>query len=376
MSSRQVENALFSLDRAVEQAGRTRARHKRLNLALFGSHIAVVAIILGMISVSYKAPVEATSQQTNYSVSVLDQNTVPSVDQIVAADVATDVAQVAQLSVVPNVESLSFSLAVKAELAQGDTEFINKPQIVEADSGRPAISSYTTVEGDTLQSVAAKFAISEDTVRWANGMTNDNLGVGRKLTIAGTTGIVYTVKAGDDAIKLAERYQADKDRIITYNNLEISGLVAGQQIVIPGGVLPETERPGFRAAPARSSVRTAVTTLGRGTGSCPTYATGYCTCYAYYRRAQLGRPVGTNWHNASNWARAAAAEGYKVDKNPEPGAVFQTGGGWGGAGHVGIVEKVNADGSFETSEMNYSGWNRVSSRTITAGEVSQYNYIH
>lgn len=39
--------------------------------------------------------------------------------------------------------------------------------------------------------------------------------------------------------------------------------------------------------------------------------------------------------------------------------VFQTSGGWGGYGHVGYVESVNADGSITVSEMNYAGWNRV-----------------
>lgn len=334
-----------------------------------------MACILGVIAVSYRAPVEASSQQVSHSVSVLDQDAAPSVDQIVASNVATDVAQIAELSVVPNVESLSYSLAAKAELAQSSNEFINKPQIVEVDSKRAAISSYTTADGDTVQSVAAKFTISEDTVRWANNLTSDALGAGRNLTIAGTTGIVYTVKAGDDAPKLAERYKADSDRIITYNNLEISGLVAGQKIVIPDGVLPENERPGYRPpVVSRSSVNflSVRPTVFAGNG----YAYGYCTWYAFNRRAELGRPIGSNWHNASNWDNGARAGGFRVDRTPEAGAVFQTDRGWGGAGHVGIVERVNGDGSIHVSEMNYRGWNRISERDISPSEASSYNYIH
>lgn len=372
---RQPENSVFSIDASAQLGDRSRVRHKRLNLALFGSHIVVVSCILAVIAVSYRAPVEASSQQVDHSVSILDQSAAPSVDQIVASNVATDVAQIAELSVVPNVESLSYSLATKAELAQSSNEFINKPQIVEVDSKRPTISSYTTGNGDTVQSVAAKFTISEDTVRWANSLTSDGLQGGRNLVIAGTTGVVYTVKTGDDAAKLADRYKADRDRIVTYNNLELTGLVVGSKIVIPDGVLPENERPGYRApTTARSSV-TSISirpTIFAGNG----YSYGYCTWYAYNRRAELGRPIGSNWHNASSWASFASAAGFKVDKTPEAGAVFQTRVGWGGAGHVGIVERVNGDGSFVTSEMNYGGWNRITSRVVSASEVSQYNYIH
>lgn len=356
-----------------EQTNRSRARRKRLNLALFGSHIAVVAVIVGVIAVSYKAPI-AVSQQSNRAVSVLDQDAAPSIDQIVAADVATNVAQLAQLPVETNVQSLSISLAAKAELSQTDDSFLVKPQIVSEDTGRPAISNYKTEAGETVQSVAAKFSISEDTVRWANNLTSDAISAGRDLIIAGTTGVVYTVKSGDEIAALADKYKADRDRIVTYNNLELSGLVNGSKIVIPDGILPENERPGYRA-PSRSSGAVYLTvrpTVFAGNR----YAYGYCTWYAYNRRAELGRPIGSNWGNAATWARYAAAGGFRVDKTPEPGAVFQTAAGWGGAGHVGIVERVNPDGSFLTSEMNYGGWNRIGSRTIPASQVSQYNYIH
>lgn len=380
--SKQPSNAVFSLDTDAQAAKRSRARHKRLNIALFGSHIAVVAGILGIIAVSYKAPVEASSQQVSRATSVLDQATAPSIDQIVAADVATNVAQLVQLPVEANVQSLAISLAAKAELSQTDNNFLTKPQIVQENTGRAAISNYTAAAGDTVQSVATKFSISEDTVRWANNLASDAIQAGKGLTIAGTTGVIYTVKAGDDANKLAEKYKADKDRIITYNNLELSGLVVGNRIVIPDGVLPENERPGYRATSRSRGTFFTTTrqTVYAGNG----YAFGYCTYYAYNRRAELGRPIGSNWGNAAYWAGFARSAGFRVDKTPAPGAVFQTAAGWGGAGHVGIVEKVNPDGSFEASEMNYAGWNVISGgphaqrpgRTVPASQVGQFYYIH
>jgi len=90
---------------------------------------------------------------------------------------------------------------------------------------------------------------------------------------------------------------------------------------------------------------------------------------------QLGRPIPSNLGNANTWASRARAAGYLVDRNPEPGAVFQTSSGY--AGHVGIVERVNPDGSIFVSEMNnraYGGWGKISTRTIY--NPGDYNYIH
>jgi N-acetylmuramoyl-L-alanine amidase len=359
-------------DIASKNAARLRARTKRLNVALVGSHVAVVLGIVGIIAFGYKAPVE-TSSSVNAE-TLLETTT--SVDQIAAATVASTVAQTLDLSVENNVQNLAVSLNAKTELAQTDNTFLTKPQIVELNSGRKAIESYTTKQGDTVQSVAAAFGISEDTVRWANNLVIDSLGAGRTLVIPGTTGVVYTVKAGDNVQGIADKYKADKDRIVLYNDLELKGLEAGQKIVIPGGILPDAERPGYRAPSSRynsgvtiSSVRA---TIFAGNG----YAYGYCTWYAYNRRAELGRPIGSRWGNAVTWASYARAAGYLVDKNPEPGAVFQVGGGWGGLGHVGVVERVNADGSIYVSEMNYVRWNVISTRTISADNVPSFNYIH
>ena len=49
----------------------------------------------------------------------------------------------------------------------------------------------------------------------------------------------------------------------------------------------------------------------------------------------------------------------------------------GSLGHVAYVESVNSDGSITISEMNYTGGAYVTdTRTISASEVSAYNYIH
>jgi surface antigen len=270
-------------------------------------------------------------------------------------------------------------LNAKTELAQTDNAFLSKPQIVSSASGRKGVTKYTTKAGDTIQALASQFSVSEDTIRWANNLTSDNLSPGKELAIPGATGVLYTVKDGDDPQKLADKYHADKSRIITFNDAEIKGLPVGRQIVIPDGVLPENERPGYvapRSSRTISSQAAAVSTIKTGSFSGNGYAPGYCTWYAYNRRAELGRPIAGNWGNAVTWAAYARAAGFTVNNVPKAGAVIQNGGGWGGYGHVGIVERVNDDGSLLVSDMNYVGWNIISTRTVPASSVGSYSYIH
>ena len=56
--------------------------------------------------------------------------------------------------------------------------------------------------------------------------------------------------------------------------------------------------------------------------------------------------------------------------------MLQTDGGGGGYGHVAYVESVDSKGNVHLSEMNYAGWNVVSTRTIPADQAGIYNYIH
>lgn len=360
-------------DIATKNAAKLRARTKKLNFALVTSQVVVVAFIIAIVAIGYRAPVEAT--QSGSAQSILEQDQ-PSVDQVAAADVAASVAQSTNMLVSANVSSLAIDLNTKTDLAQTDSSFISKPQIVSQSTGRKGVTSYITKDGDSVKSVAAAFGISEDTVRWANNLTSDNLKAGSKLTIPSVTGVLYTVKDGDDAAKLANKYQADKDRIITYNDAELTGLKVGQQIIIPDGILPSNERPGYVTPTSSYSSASATTSINSQFVAGNGYAYGYCTYYAYNRRAELGRPISGNWGNAVSWAASARAQGFRVDHTPEAGAVIQNGGGWGGYGHVGIVERVNSDGSLTVSDMNYAGWNVISTRTVPASSIGSYNYIH
>ena len=294
---------------------------------------------------------------------------------------AATVAQEADLLVTTNVANRADTLDAQVNTAtkteEATTSVVEKPQLVAPSiKSVKDIQTITVAAGDTVPALAQKYGISEDTIRWANTLRSDALKPGTKLTISPVTGIIYTVQTGDTADSISSTYQTSAEQITAFNDLELSGLKPGAQIILPNGIKPATKTTSSRSN--RSSSGNSSFSFGGNNvlfaGN--RYAYGYCTYYAFNKRSAAGRPIGSNWGNATTWASLARASGFSVDKSPRAGDVFQSSGGWGGYGHVGYVERVNNDGSIFVSEMNYAGWNRTSSRTISPSQVGSYNYIH
>lgn len=340
--------------------------------SMFVAAIAVVAI-------SYKKPESITATA---SVSNVAQQNVPetSVNEVVATSIAADVAEAANLPVAANVANLSVSLAAKNEITSSSTTTsVSKQQIVQPTGDRRELITYIAKAGDTVDSIAAHYGVSKDTIKWANNLTSDAVDANKELIIPPVDGVVYTVKDGDTIAKIAEKYKASEARIIAFNDLELQGVIKDTKIIIPGGELPTTERPGYVAPRATPSI----SSFGLGSfmsGSVGNkYGYGYCTWYAYERRAQMGRPIGSFWGNANTWAAAARSQGYVVSNTPAPGAIFQTSAGGGGYGHVGIIDSVDYDaGTVTYRDMNGgAGWNRIGGGTVSiAAAQSRWVFIY
>ena len=299
-----------------------------------------------------------------------------SVDELAAANAVTNLAETAELPSAGDLRESETSLTIKKSLSQNDAEVITKPDIVKPDtSAARGISSYVTKEGDTMESIAKKFKISSQTLRWANNTTSDAVEPNKTLVVPLVDGVVYTIKDGDTAQSLAEKYKTSAERVVLYNDIDDGAkLSIGSRIVLPGGELPENERPGYVASRSRSTTTNASRSwLTASVGN--RYAAGNCTWYAYERRLQLGRPIGSFWGHAKAWSDSARAAGFVVNDVPAPGAIIQNTWGGFGYGHVGIVERVDGQNIY-IMEMNYRGYNIISPRTIPLAEVHRYNFIH
>jgi len=353
---------------------------KRINWTAAFSYISISVLILSILSVGYTSNQQ---QDTVFgAVSASAEEEVSSIDQVAAASLAADVAQATDISVETNVANLSTSLNARAALAQASQDFASKPQML-SESLSNAIVNYTVKKGDSLPKIAAAHEVSQETIKWANDLSDNTVGVGDKLRIPTVDGVVYTVRDGDTAAKLAKKYKADQERIVSFNNAELSGLKAGKVIIIPGGTLPANERPGYEAPQASTGFASSGGSSAAGYSTpervpfTPSYNVGYpfgwCT---YYAAAKSGAPG--NWGNANTWDDyAAMTPGWTVSGTPVVGAIAQRDGGYGGLGHVAIVEAVSADGSkIQYSDMNgLAGFGGVGrSGWVSAGEYTSYIY--
>ncbi|UQA83778.1 CHAP domain-containing protein [Gardnerella vaginalis] len=111
------------------------------------------------------------------------------------------------------------------------------------------------------------------------------------------------------------------------------------------------------------------------------YEFSQCTWWVYIRRHQLGLPVGSNMGDGWMWALTARKLGYWVDHTPRHvGDIMVFGRGQAGVnrtyGHVAVVEKINPDGSIETSESSAELHGRTFSRVVNPNETSAFEFIH
>lgn len=378
MSKSQVSTA------ANTQQPPAKRRHKsmaKIKLSTVAIYISVFALIVTAVTVGYREPKKTTATSNVANSSTIAEIDQTSVDNVVATAVAADVAETTNLPIANSVSSMAVSAVAKNEFLQSDTASVTKPQIIESTEANRKVINCTVKAEDTIDSLAAKFNISKQTIKWANDLTSDNIITDTVLKILPFDGVLYSVKDGDTIDSIASKYKVDKNRLVLKNDLDVGGLTPGTQIILPNGVLPTEERPGYVApvtyfayAGTGAGFGGRTWYIASGTGPCPSYAYGNCTCYAYNRRVQLGLPVGTNWGNAGSWAWYARQAGLTVNGTPTIGAVIQD------SGHVAIVENVLANGDLSISEMNAyvygGGFNIVSGRIVPAGNVGQYLYIH
>jgi surface antigen len=309
-----------------------------------------------------------------------ETSTVAVLDQISSADIAVNIAQAARLPEVDQVRNQADTRDTLISIPVSNDVVVAKPQIItDATSGtqsRKDIAEYTVVDGETVTSIAQKYNLSAESVKWSNGITSDAVAAGTKLVLPpkNRTGLVYKPNAGDTIDKLAEKYKTTTDKIIAFNDLELTkSLPTNEYIFIPDGEKPPEPKQTIISSSSNVAFYGSFTPRFGGNG----YASGYCTWWAAERRAELGRPVPSNLGNAITWLAAAQAAGFDTGTEPRQGAVIWYRFPATSAGHVAIVESVNADGSINISGMNdRDGWGRVSYYSIPASDLDKLRFIY
>ena len=182
--------------------------------------------------------------------------------------------------------------------AQSDNEsLIRTPDVFDtklSEKPRDRIITYTVQNGDNLSSIAERFGIDENTIKWQNNLRSDYINVGDSLSILPVSGIAHKVLRGDTVYTIAKKYSANAQGIVDFPfndfaNPQTFSLVEGQILIVPDGVPPKEapriiRRQFFAAGPVEVGA-SGFTWPARGTIN-----QGYAW---YHRGIDIGADVGT-----------------------------------------------------------------------------------
>lgn len=357
----------------------TRKRKKKFDLKWLRKAYPYVLVSALVLAIVFFGSLDKQNRDVNLSLDAFAAEDYRiSVDQLSELYVVADLSDALGLASASDVASNYVITTTMYESGQTSTGKLEKPSLTDVDE-REWVIEYTVSDGESMESIANKYGISTDQIRWSNGLKTTDVSSGTVLYLPKEPGIVYTVKSGDTVESIASTYGSNTEEITIFNDLDVSALSEGMKIFIKNGSLPEKERPEYVAPVVRRTYAYSYTYLGDTSERQNIQVVGYysigrgqCVDWASYMRPDLG---GLRLGNANAWARNAAAHGYLVDRTPAAGTIFQTSSGW--YGHVGYVEAVNEDGSITVTEMNYSYVPyRVIRAIIPANKVGNFYYIH
>ncbi len=137
-------------------------------------------------------------------------------------------------------------------VAEGDLLAMNATlnTSIPRDREERGTEIYIVMNGDTLSSIASKYDVSVQTIKWANNLKSDLVKPGQELEVPLSDGVLVTVKKGDTLASLAKKYAGNEQAIADFNWLDYPfKLVVGQELFIPDGRMPEAPRPVYASAP-------------------------------------------------------------------------------------------------------------------------------
>ena len=133
---------------------------------------------------------------------------------------------------------------------------------------RTRTTSHRVSKGETLTGIARQYGVTVASIRKANNITGSNIRIGQKLTIKGATKsraaasskrttktTTYTVKSGDSVYAIARRYGTSVDQIRRDNGIKGNNIKIGQKLKVRGTT---------SVASSKSSTRTRTHTVKSG----------------------------------------------------------------------------------------------------------------
>lgn len=227
-------------------------------------------------------------------------------------------------------------------------------ETTESEKPRDEIITYTVERGDTISTIAKKFQISEDTIKWQNNLTGDTIAVGDKLEILPVSGMAHKVARGDDVYKIATKYKTNPQGIVDFPfndfaNPQTFSLIEGQILIVPEGIKPEVQRLPQYQQPRYVAKLPGGGTAVSGAGWAWPFRGSINQSYAWYHRAvDIGGPIGSPVVSAQS------------------GSVSQVfNGGYNGGYGTHVI--ISGDNGYSTLYAHLSSTNVTPGQRVTAG---------
>ena len=283
-----------------------------------------------------------------------------------------------------------------------DDEVIAEEYAKDAPSTEQAATSeYTVVPGDTLTKIAEAYGLNVEELQLANGLDSDFIYAGQVLAVSPQA--VSQAQKSQEKAEQERQAQAAQEKAAQEKAEQERQAQAAQEKAEQERQAQEAQEKAAQEAQLREEARqkeaarqareaqkkeavaqptAKIAQHGPYNGSVDPRnlaPAGQCTAYVINRLYGLGRPVPGMMGNANEWGAYAAQYGLAVSNHPQVGTAVSFPAGVAGAssyGHVGFVEAVYPDGSFQISEMNYAGVSGVNYRTIPAAVASSCQFIN
>jgi murein DD-endopeptidase MepM/ murein hydrolase activator NlpD len=224
---------------------------------------------------------------------------------------------------------------------------------------------YTVQRGDSVFSIAKQFNIKPETVLFANydilQDSPDSLRVGQVLKIPAVDGVYYQWQDGDTLDSIAAKFSANVDDILNFpgNKFDLTNPVIkqGDYVMVPGG--------------SRAFVQWIIPTIARGKSGTASVGQASCSGGAVGSGAFVW-PAPNHYLSGNDYSAShlgidiAAVEGTTIFA-ADSGVVVLAAGGWNhGYGNVIMIDHGNG---YTTLYGHLSQINVATCQSVSAGEV-------
>ncbi len=234
------------------------------------------------------------------------------------------------------------------------------------------IHDYTVDTGDSVFEIALKFKIKPETVLWANyDLLNDNpdlISQGMDLKIPPVDGVYYQWQEGDTVDSVAARFDTQRDEILNWpgNNLDLTDpeIEPGTWILIPGG------HREFRQwiIPVIPRGRAGVSKSVYGAGACSGGYEGAYGSGAFIWPAGNHYLSGNDYWSGHLGIDIAAGEGAPIYA-ADSGVIVFAGWATGGYGNMIMIDHGNG---YQTLYAHLSSVGVACGRSISQGTTIGY----